>query len=140
MKIGMIAAGFLVAVMGSMALAADEGNEISVATMPPVVVKTVPEAGSLAVDPKITEIRVTFSKEMMDRSWSFVQASPDEYFPGTADGKPHYLADHRTIVFPVKLQPNHSYVLWLNDPKFNNFMDTQKHRAVPYLLVFKTKP
>jgi hypothetical protein len=137
MKLGMLAAGVLLA--GTAALAADSGQEeISVATMPPVVVKTIPEAGSMTVDPSITEIRVTFSREMRDRSWSFVKASPDEYFPGAGD-PPHYLEDHRTIVFPVKLQPNHSYLVWVNDPKFNNFMDTEKHRSVPYLLVFKTK-
>ena len=40
--------------------------EISVKTVPPVVVKTVPEAGSIDVDPATTEIKVTFSKAMRD--------------------------------------------------------------------------
>jgi hypothetical protein len=121
----------------SLAAAAEAPKEISVATMPPVVIKTVPEAGSMNVDPATTEIRVTFSKDMQDNSWSFVQASPDENYP-TATAKPHYLDDHRTVVCPVKLEPNRTYVVWLNDSHFNNFMDTVHHRSVPYLLVFKT--
>ena len=45
--------------------AADE--EDSVATLPPVVVKTVPQAGDTKVKPSITQIRVTFSKKMTER-------------------------------------------------------------------------
>ncbi|MGN6367955.1 MAG: Ig-like domain-containing protein [Phycisphaerae bacterium] len=127
--------------MVSLALAADTGcaeNEISVATMPPVVVKTVPEAGSVDVDPGTKEIRATFSKDMMEGDWSFVQVTPKENYPQST-GKPHYLEDHRTIVLPVKLTPNRTYVVWLNNGKYNAFMDTQTHRAVPYLLVFRTR-
>ena len=35
---------------------------------PPVVIRTVPESGAKNVDPALSEIRVTFSKEMMDRA------------------------------------------------------------------------
>ena len=45
-------------------------TEPTVANMPPVVVKTIPQSGDLEVDPGLTEIRVTFSKDMMDGSWS----------------------------------------------------------------------
>ena len=37
-------------------------NIITVKSMPPVVVKTFPQAGETAVDPSIKEISVTFSK------------------------------------------------------------------------------
>ncbi len=109
---------------------------ISVAMMPPVVVKTVPQSGTTNVDPSTTEIRVTFSKDMMDGSWSWSQIS-GETFPETT-GKPHYLADKRTCVLPVKLQPGKTYVSWLNSEKFGNFKDTDGRSAVPYLLVFET--
>jgi len=112
-------------------------GEISVATMPPAVVKTVPRSGDTAVDPSISEIRVTFSKEMMDGNWSWTQIS-DETYPETT-GKPRYLDDKRTCVLPVKLQPGRTYVTWLNSAKFGNFKDTQRRSAVPYLLVFETK-
>ena len=82
------------------------------ATLPPVVVKTVPQAGDVKVDPNITEIRVTYSKRMEDGSWSWGQIS-DDTMPKTT-GKPHYLADGKTCVLPVKLEPGHTYVLQLN--------------------------
>src|SRR5687768_12050423 len=40
-------------------------------SLPPVVVKTVPEAGAQNVAPGEVEIRVTFSKKMKDGSWSW---------------------------------------------------------------------
>ena len=113
-------------------------REITVETAPPVVVKTVPEAGSAEVDASTTEIKVTFSKAMMDGTWSWTTASPDT-FPETA-GKPKYLDDGKTCtILPVKLQPGKTYAIWVNSAKFRNFKDKAGQPAVPYLLVFKTK-
>jgi RNA polymerase sigma-70 factor (ECF subfamily) len=104
----------------------------------PVVVKTVPVAGSSEVDPKLTEIKVTYSKDMMDASWSWAQLS-DASFP-KVDGKIRYEKDMRTCVLPVKLEPDKTYAIWLNvADKFENFKDKDGQPAVPYLLVFKTK-
>ena len=47
-----------------------DDDEVSLAAAPPVVVKTTPEAGMDKVDPTMTEIKVTFSKDMSDGSWS----------------------------------------------------------------------
>jgi hypothetical protein len=103
----------------------------------PVVVKTVPEAGSKDVSPGIVEIKVTFSKEMMDQSWSWSTAwgnsTPESL------GKPSYGSDHKTCVMKVKLEPNKTYGYWINSQNFHGFKDQQGHSAVPYLLVFKTK-
>ncbi len=113
--------------------------ETSVKEMPPAVVKTVPQAGDTDVDAgKVTEIRVTFSKDMTDKSWSWVQIS-DETFPKT-NGEIRYDKDQRTCIMPVKLEAGKTYVLWLNSEKFENFKDADGHSAVPYLLVFETKP
>lgn len=109
----------------------------SVQTLPPVVVKTVPQSGDMEVDPSVCEIRVTFSKKMKDRSWSWSQMS-DETFPAPTGEPPRYEADGRTCVLPVKLEPGQTYVLWLNSAKFGNFKDAQGRSAVPYLLVFET--
>ena len=117
-------------------LASAQPEDISVASMPPVVVKTVPRSGDTSVDSSISEIRVTFSKDMMDGSWSWAQISDESSLP-TA-GKARYLADRRTCVLPVKLQPGKTYVTWLNSEKYGNFKDAQGHSAVPYLLVFET--
>ena len=102
----------------------------------PVVVKTVPEAGTKDVPPGEFEIRVTFSKEMTDQSWSWSTAWQDS----TPDfiGKPHYDADQKTCIVKVKLEPNKTYGFWLNSERFHNFRDAQGHPAVPYLLVFHT--
>lgn len=114
-------------------------REFSVATLPAVVVKTVPQAGDIKVDPNITEIRVTYSKRMLDKSWSWGQISNETMPPTTGD--PRYLPDGKTCVLPVKLEPGRTYVLQLNSltGKFANFKDRKQQPAVPYLLVFQTR-
>jgi RNA polymerase sigma-70 factor (ECF subfamily) len=124
--------------LAATALAVAEDKPVTVEAMPPSVVKTVPQAGDMAVDPALKEITVTFSKDMItDRMWSICQISKDSFPEGA--GKIHYLADKRTCVFPVKLQPGKTYVLWFNRGKFNSFRDTANSPAVPYLLVFQTR-
>ena len=113
-------------------------EEPSVKSLPASVIKTVPESGNTNVDATATtQIKVTFSKGMMDGSWSWSQIS-DETFPQLI-GKPRYLDDKKTCVVDVKLQPKKTYVIWLNSQKFGNFKDADGKSAVPYLLVFQTK-
>ena len=118
---------------------ADNGGEEkpSLATAPPVVVKTLPVSGTTGVDPNTKEIRVTYSKAMTNGSWSW-STWGEENFPKLA-GKPRYEADKRTCVLPVKLEPNKNYAIWLNSGNFGNFKDSGGRPAVPYLLVFRTK-
>jgi len=118
---------------------ATPARAVTVQAMPPAVVKTVPAAGDTAVDPALNEITVTFSKDMItDRMWSVCQISNDTY-PQKA-GEVHYLADKRTFVMPVKLEPGKTYALWFNRGQFNAFRDQSNNPSVPYLLVFQTKP
>jgi hypothetical protein len=123
--------------MGSLIGTAARDEDVTLETVPPVVVKTVPEAGAGEVDPKLTEIKVTFSKDMQDGTWSWTTLSK-ESFP-KLDGKPKYLADKRTCVLTVKLEPEKTYSIWVNSEKYENFKDATGRSAVPYLLVFKTK-
>lgn len=102
----------------------------------PVVVKTVPEAGTKDVQPGEFEIRITFSKEMKDKSWSWSTAWQNS--APESVGKPHYDDDQKTCVMKVKLEPNKTYGFWLNSQQFHGFQDTHGHPAVPYLLVFQT--
>ena len=112
-------------------------DEITLDTARPVVIKCVPDAGSTAEDPGITEIRVTFSKDMQPGTWSWGMINKESY-PGTSDS-PRYLDDKRTCVLPVKLQSGKTYAVWINSEKLQNFKDTKGQIAVPYLLVFKTR-
>ena len=128
--------GLLIAGHAGVVLAA---VEVSVRTTAPVVVATFPQAGDTKVDPSISEIRVTFSKDMMtDNMWSWVIHTKGS-FPEIA-GPVRYLADRRTNVLPVKLYPGRKYAIWFNssDYKHNAFRDRANNPAVPYLLVFET--
>lgn len=113
-------------------------NAISLDSLPPVVVQTVPQSGDSAVDPALTEIRVTFSKPMMtEQMWSWVMLSP-ETFPEMA-GDIRYLEDGRTCAAPVRLDPGRTYAVWINSKDYRSFRDQKNHPAVPYLLVFRTR-
>ena len=126
----------LAILLGLVALA--RGDEaITLDSVPPVVVKTFPQAGASDVDPNVTEIKVTFSKDMADKTWSWSTASQDT-FPET-NGSPHYENDKRTCVLSVKLMSGTVYAIWINSENFKNFKDATGKPAVPYLLVFKTK-
>lgn len=112
-------------------------GEVSLESVPPVVTRAVPEAGSEEVDASITEIKITFSKDMTDGSWSWSTLS-EESFPETT-GEARYEQDKRTCVLPVRLKSGTTYAIWVNSVKFAGFKDSAGQSAVPYLLVFKTK-
>lgn len=105
-------------------------------SLPPVVIKTVPESGTTDVASGVAEIRVTFSKPMRDKSWSWSsvwQGSEPEIVEA-----PRFEEDGKTCVLKVKLEPGRTYGYWLNSEKFKNFKDRQGLPAVPYLLAFRT--
>jgi serine/threonine protein kinase len=106
-------------------------------TLPPVVVRTSPVSGVRDVAPGTVELTVTFSKEMMDGSWSWCTAW-DDSMPEVIE-ESHYLADRRTCVIKAKLEPGRTYATWLNTDKFENFRDADGTPALPYLLIFQTK-
>ena len=131
MKMKTLLAGIIAGALTHWATAQDVDN------MAPVVVKTVPEAGSKAVAPGEVEIKITFSKDMADQSWSWATAWQNSSPEGI--GKPHYDADHRTCILKVKLEPNKTYGWWINSQKFHGFQDANGHAAVPYFFVFQTR-
>jgi hypothetical protein len=101
----------------------------------PWVVAAVPNNGQTDVDPSLTEIRVTYSKEMMDGSWSWC-FDPKAL---ATTGEPRYESDRKTCVLPVKLAPGKSYAIRCNSGDFRNFKDAAGQPAIPYLLEFKTR-
>ena len=127
-------AGMLILFLATSAATAPDN---SIRGLPPVVVQTVPRSGDSAVEPSVGEIRVTFSKDMLDQSWSWVIVTK-ESFPVRKD-KPRFLEDHRTCVWPVVLEPGKTYAMWINTDRQTGFMDLDRHASVPYLLVFQTK-
>jgi len=127
----------VVAVLTMAAAAHAAPKKITVESMPPVVVKTTPLSGDTAVDPSLTQIKVTFSKRMQTKDmWSWVKLS-DDTFPEIT-GKSGYLKDAKTCVLPVKLKPDKTYAIWINTGKNDAFRDMGGNSAVPYLLVFQT--
>ena len=108
----------------------------TVDTLPPVVVQTQPASGARDVAPGIVEIRVKFSKEMTDGSWSWTSAWPDST-PAAVE-RPRYDEDRQTCVMTVKLEPGRTYAWWLNSETFQNFKDQHGNPALPYLLIFRT--
>jgi RNA polymerase sigma-70 factor (ECF subfamily) len=126
----------MIATILATSVLAGEKPPITLGSVPPVVVETVPVAGSDDVDPNLGTISVKFSKKMRDGCWSWVQMSK-ESFP-TMQGQPRYLEDGRTNVLAVALKSNQVYAIWLNTDKFQNFVDEGGRAAVPYLLVFRT--
>lgn len=116
------------------------GQDVTLETAAPVVVKTVPEAGTDGVDASLTEIKVTFSKRMTEKSWSWARISPTS-FPAMPEGaSPRFESDGKTAVLPVKLEKGRTYAMWVNTSQLVNFKDLNGLPAVPYLLVFKTRP
>jgi hypothetical protein len=137
MKIKTLLAALLIGAVCQFAPQIGRAQDKDIDSMPPVVVKTVPEAGSKNVPSGEYVIKVTFSKKMSDHSWSWSTAWENS----TPDfiGDPQYDAAHRTCTVKVKLDPNKTYGFWLNSENYHNFRDATSRSAVPYLLVFKTK-
>ena len=102
---------------------------------PPHVVKTVPSNDGKNIDPATHELRITFDQPMDTEGMSLVGGGPN--FPDiSADVK--WEDGDRTIIFPVKLQPNHTYECSANSKTFKGFMSKRGFSAVPYPIQFKT--
>ena len=100
----------------------------------PKVLVTFPENGS-TVPPSVAELKVTFDHQMAE-SWSFVTGG-EKMMPEVI-GNPYRSGDHITITLPIRLQPNHTYVVWLNSERYKNFKDEDGNPAEPYRLTFST--
>ena len=106
-------------------LCSEVGQLREAATKPPPCAdppssSTVPRTADRNVDPSLTEIRVTYNKPMMDGSWSWCY-DPDQL---KTTGKPHYEADGKTCVLPVKLEPGKIYTI---PPEYARLPQLQGH-------------
>jgi hypothetical protein len=101
----------------------------------PVVVSTFPPHGSI-VEPGEVDIKVTFSHEMMQNSYSYV-STPAGISPEYV-GKPNLLDGGKTFYITAKLVPTTKYIIWFNTSLFHNFKSRQGIPAVPFFLCFET--
>ena len=111
-------------------------DDVELKDIAPVVIRTFPIAGASMVDPATTKIYVTFSHKMADKSWSFVMQD-QATFP-KLNGSPQYDKEQRTCTLNVSLEPEKTYIIWINSAKFANFKGENGKIAIPYLLSFKT--
>lgn len=88
---------------------------------PPSVVNARPDHGDVRVDPELREIRIEFDQAMSTAGQSICGRGPA--FPTLTD-KPRWEkgADGttRVLVVPVKLEPEHEYILSVNCASANN--------------------
>jgi len=100
----------------------------------PKIVSMSPLNNAQNVSPSITELRVTFDKEMR-RGFSWTGGGPN--FPEIT-GKSYWIEDKKTCVLPVKLKPNWTYRLGLNSVSFKNFQSANGIPLEPVVYTFTT--
>ncbi|HUA65217.1 MAG TPA: M56 family metallopeptidase [Alphaproteobacteria bacterium] len=103
----------------------------------PEIVALSPKNGTMDVDPKLTEIRVTFNVAM-GGGFSWTGGGSD--FPKSPDGKsPYWTDDHKTCVLPVALEPGKTYQFGLNSPSYKNFQSSGGVPLDPVRITFSTR-
>jgi len=115
-----------------------EGRTVPAQTSssPPVVVRTTPAAFANDISADLNQLTVTFSQQMKDKSWAWVQL--DAPYPETT-GKPYYDEEKKTCTLPVKLEPGKAYLVAFNVEPYIGFLNSEGKPAKPYVLVFATK-
>lgn len=102
----------------------------------PTVLRMEPANGSQAVDPSLSEIRVTFSAPM---GGGFSWCGGGENYPEIPAGtRPQWNDDHTVCTLPVKLKPDWTYRLSLNAPSAVNFQSAHGVPLEPYPVTFTT--
>jgi hypothetical protein len=117
-------------------------DPLTLENAPPVVIRTVPESGTMVDAATVKELQITFSKPMHTGWTGFLvyQTINTPKLPESA----RYSADGRTCTTAVRLESGKTYALWLNQPDqpatlLGGFCDKGNRRSVPYLLIFSTK-
>lgn len=130
-------------VLDTTLVAADKGgtgNKLkadaeAVKTAFPRIVETIPKQGATGVDPALTEITVTFDRDM-SKGMSWTGGAP--LFPPTDDSREARWTDARTCVLPVNLKKGAFYRLGINSTSHQNFRDTSGVSAPCSVIAFAT--
>ena len=101
----------------------------------PQLIEATPAAGSTDVDPKLTEMRVTFDRDM-SAGMSWTGGGPE--FPGDASQKAKWI-DKRTCVLPVKLKKAGYFRVGINSKSHQNFKAADGTATPPTAIFFTTK-
>jgi hypothetical protein len=102
---------------------------------PPRIIKTSPDIGATEVDPGLTEITVTFDRDMGDgMSWT----GGGSEFPKSPEGQQARWRDKRTCVLPVKLYAAQYYRVGINAPSFHGFQSAEGVPVPPSAIYFAT--
>ncbi len=102
----------------------------------PRIVSTTPKQDSIDVDPFLTEITVTFDRDMAEGfSWT---GGGSEY-PAIPEGQKPRWRSKRTCVLPVDLREGRYYRVGINSPSFRNFKSAEGVPADPSAICFTTK-
>lgn len=114
-----------------------EGDAVKDAkTAWPRVMKSSPEKGAADVDPTLTEIAVTFDRDM-DTGMSWTGGAP--LFPPVDKTRQARWTDARTCVLPVKLEPGSYYRLGINSSSYRNFRSSDGTPAEVAAIYFATQ-
>ena len=102
----------------------------------PNIIATSPRVGETDVNPAITQITVTFDRDM-GKGFSWTGGGAD-YPPSPAGQRAHWL-NKRTCVLPVKLQAAHYYRVGINSKSYRNFRSAGGLSARPTAIYFTTR-
>ncbi|NUP90269.1 MAG: Ig-like domain-containing protein [Candidatus Sumerlaeia bacterium] len=105
---------------------------------PPEVLEVVPADGATAVDPALPEIRITFSQPM--GGGRSLTGGGEKYPPFDESRELTWSDDRRTIIWPVRLAPNHAYRFGINSFSHINFMSERGVPVTPRRIQFQTGP
>lgn len=102
----------------------------------PRIVRSVPAMGATDVDPRLTEVLVTFDQEMSKgMSWTGDGAL---YFPPPQANRQALWLDNRTCLLPVKLEPGRFYRVGINSSSHTNFRSLDDRPVPPGVIWFAT--
>jgi len=116
--------------------AADTTPKASNASTRPVIVSTSPKVGATDVSPSLTEITVTFDRDM-EAGFSWTGGGPN--YPTSPEGMKPNWRDKRTCVLPVKLEAGRFYRVGINSTSFQNFKSAEGVPTEPSVVYFTTR-
>jgi beta-lactamase regulating signal transducer with metallopeptidase domain len=103
---------------------------------PPRIVATSPSIGQTDVNPAITEISITFDRDMAG-GFSWTGGGPE--FPPSPEGQKAKWRDKRTCILPVKLESGKYYRVGINSTSYQNFKSADGVPARPSAIYFTTQ-